>query len=403
MSASPVLSSLAGLKVLDLSRVLGGPYATQVLADHGADVIKLEPPGGDETRHWGPPFRDGIASYFLGVNRSKRSISVDLTSEQGKQVLLRLLEGTDVLIENLKTGTMERWDLGYHEVLEKKFPGLIYCRISGFGADGPLGGFPGYDAILQAMAGLMSINGDTTSGPMRMGVPVVDLGCGLFSVIAILMALHERSCSGAGQFIDMALFDSALALMHPHTANYYLEKTPRPSGNAHPNISPYDKFKTNSCDIFLGVGNDRAFQRLCEQLDLNETAHDPRFRTNADRVANRLELTEILERALAGRDGEQVATELLKQGVPAGPVLDTGAALAQAQTQARKMQTGVDDYQGVASPLKLSRTPGRKTPGKPPALGEHTQELLREHGYNDDEIKDLVTSNVVKTDESFLR
>ena len=400
MSDLPALPSLSGLKVLDLSRVLGGPYATQVLADHGAEVIKLEPPGGDETRNWGPPFRDGIASYFLGVNRSKRSISVDLTTEPGKQVLLRLLDGADVLIENLKTGTMERWGLGYHEVLQNKFPGLIYCRISGFGADGPLGGFPGYDAILQAMAGLMSVNGNAQTGPMRMGVPVVDLGCGLFSVIAILMALHERGRSGAGQFIDMALFDSALALMHPHSANYYLEQAPRPSGNAHPNISPYDKFKTRSCDIFLGVGNDRTFQRLCEHLGMSEVAENPKFRTNADRVTNRTELTAILEVALANRDGEEVATELLEHGVPAGPVLDTGAALAQAQTQARNMQTQVGEYRGVASPLKLTRTPGRQTPGEPPQLGEHTLELLREHGFSADEIDHLLTTNTVRTHES---
>lgn len=397
MTETTTLPALTGLKVLDLSRVLGGPYATQILADHGADVIKLEPPTGDETRQWGPPFRHDMASYFIGVNRNKRSIAVDLRTERGAELMLRLLEDTDVLIENLKTGTLERWGLGYHEVLAEKFPRLVYCRISGFGADGPLGGFPGYDAILQAMCGLMSVNGDRDSSPMRIGVPVVDLGCGLFSVIAVLMALRERDRSGKGQFIDMTLFDSALALMHPHSANYFLsDKTARPSGNAHPNISPYDKFKTGSCEIFLGVGNERAFRRLCEQLQIADVANDPRFASNAERVTNRDALREILEAALAGLDGEQVATRLLEQGVPAGPVLDMEQALAQAQTAVRNMQTGADDYRGVSSPIKLERTPGRQTPTPPPALSEHAHEILRQHGFDDNEIETLLAELVVQ-------
>ena len=194
--------ALAGLRVVDLTRVLGGPYCTMVLSDHGAEVIKLEPPQGDEVRDWGPPFNeDGDASYYVGVNRNKRSVGLDLSKPAGREVLMRLLEGADVLIENFKPGAMEKWGLGYEAVLSKRFPRLIHCRVSGFGAEGPLGGFPGYDAVLQAMVGLMSINGTEESGPMRLGNPIVDIATGLFSSIAILMALHERERSGRGQYL----------------------------------------------------------------------------------------------------------------------------------------------------------------------------------------------------------
>ena len=215
--------ALAGLKVIDLTRVLGGPYCTMVLSDHGADVIKLEPPQGDETREWGPPFDEaGDASYYLGINRNKQGVGLDLSKPAGREVLLRLLDGADVLVENFKPGSMERWGLGYEEVLSKRFPRLIHCRVSGFGGDGPLGGFPGYDAVLQAMVGLMSINGTETSGPTRLGNPIVDIATGLFSAIAILMALYEREKSGRGQYCDMTLHDCGMALLHPHAANFFL-------------------------------------------------------------------------------------------------------------------------------------------------------------------------------------
>ena len=237
-------SALSALKVIDLSRVLGGPYCTQILGDHGADVIKVEPPGGDETRGWGPPFKEETASYFIGVNRNKRGIVLDLTRAEGRQVLLALLEDADVLVENFKTGTMEKWGLGYVETLKERFPRLVHCRISGFGADGPLGGRPGYDAVVQAMTGLMSINGEAEQTPLRLGAPIVDLGTGLYAVVGILMALAERERSGRGQFVEVALYDAALALLHPHAANFFLSgKAPQRTGNAHPNIAPYDSFQ----------------------------------------------------------------------------------------------------------------------------------------------------------------
>jgi len=211
--------SLADIKVIDASRVLGGPYAGQILGDHGADVIKIEPPAGDETRGWGPPFLDGAASYFLGLNRNKRGMALDLTQEAGRELLLRLLETADVFIENFKTGTLERWGLGREE-LERRFPRLVHCRISGFGADGPLGGLPGYDAAIQASAGIMSVNGELGGEPLRVGLPVVDMVTGLNAVIGILMALQERASSGKGQFVEATLYDCGVSLLHPHLPNY---------------------------------------------------------------------------------------------------------------------------------------------------------------------------------------
>jgi crotonobetainyl-CoA:carnitine CoA-transferase CaiB-like acyl-CoA transferase len=295
MTAPSSAGALAGIKVIDLSRVLGGPFATQLLSDHGADVIKLEPPQGDEVRDWGPPFNENEdASYFIGVNRNKRSVVLDLAQPEGRAVLLRLLEGADVLIENFKPGSMEKWGIGYDE-LAKKFPRLIYCKVSGFGAEGPLGGFPGYDAIVGAMAGHYSVNGSAETGPMRMGIAVVDITTGLYSVIGIMLAMHERQTSGKGQFIDCALYDSALSLMHPHFPNYFLSgKVPGLTGNTHGNLAPYGMFPTKTCRVMIGAGNNRAFKRVCEELGVPEMAEDPRFATNGDRVKHRDDLNRII-------------------------------------------------------------------------------------------------------------
>ena len=235
MELKPNNGALSGKLVIDLSRVLGGPYCGQILGDHGAEIIKIEPPRGDETRDWGPPFHEDDSAYFIGVNRNKRSMGLDLTKEEGRRVLLRMLGKADVLLENYKPGTMEKWGLGYEEVLKEKFPALIHCRISGFGGDGPWGGYPGYDAIIQAMAGWFSVNGEEGSNPTRLGLAAVDMGTGLYSTIAILLAMAEREKSGEGQYLDMTLYDCAVSLMHPHIPNYnYSGKVPGPTGNAHP-------------------------------------------------------------------------------------------------------------------------------------------------------------------------
>jgi formyl-CoA transferase len=315
-------------------------------------------------------------------------------------VLLRLLERADALIENYKPGTMEKWGLGYEAVLKERFPRLIHCRISGFGADGPMGGLPGYDAVIQAMVGMFSINGmppdaQANGGPTRIGIPLVDLGTGLYAAIALLMALVERARSGEGQFIDMTLYDAGIALMHPHVANYVLSgRVPGLTGNAHPNIAPYDKFPTRTVDVFLAVGNDRAFSRLCAELGALDLADDPRFRTNGDRLGHRAELTAQLAALLMDLDGEELCRRLLAAGVPAGPVRGVAEVWADAHTRHRAMAAQVDAYQGWGLPIKFSRTPGAIA-RTPPRFGAHGREVLREHGYTDAAIDALARADVL--------
>jgi len=392
---SSAAGALSGKRIIDLTRVLGGPYCTQMLGDHGAEVIKIEPPQGDEVRDWGPPFLEGDASYFIGLNRNKRSLGLDLAKPEGRDVLVRLLENADVLIENYKPGTMERWGIGYQEVLSKRFPKLVHCRISGYGGDGPLGGFPGYDAIIQGMAGWFSVNGTPATGPTRVGIPMVDMGTGLFAAVAILMAIVERETSGRGQYIDMTLYDSAVALMHPYTINYLLsDEVPAATGNAHPNVSPYDKFRTKTVDIFFGCGNDRAFQRLCDVLNRPDLPKDPRFEANGGRVTNREALKSELESALMKMDGEAVCEELMHAGVPAGPVLDTAQMYHHAHTRHRGMAVSMDRYRMTGIPIKFSRTPGsiRRTP---PKFGEHGRAILSECGFDSGEIDALAEGGVL--------
>jgi formyl-CoA transferase len=385
---------LAGLKVVDLTRVLGGPYCTMILADHGADVLKIEPPQGDETREWGPPFlKDGDdrgdASYYIGVNRNKRALALDLTRAEGRSVLLRMLADADVLVDNFKPGTMERWGLGYHDVLAARFPRLVHCRISGFGEAGPLGGLPGYDAIVQAMTGLMSVNGDSTTGPMRMGTPIVDLATGMYAVIGIMMALQERTRSGLGQYVDMTLHDCALAMLHPHAANYFLNgRRPAQSGNSHPNIVPCDKFSTQTNEIFLAIGNDAQFRKLAREIGRADIAEEPRFASNASRLAHKTELTQLLAASFARVDGQAVAVRLLGEGLPVAPVMGVDEALNSGQAAARAMVLTDGAYRGLVTPIKLSRTPGGfRCP--PPRFAQHSDEILREHGFDDAEIDAL--------------
>jgi crotonobetainyl-CoA:carnitine CoA-transferase CaiB-like acyl-CoA transferase len=388
--------TLAGIKIVDCTRVLGGPYCTQMLGDHGAEIIKVEPPQGDEVRDWGPPFHEGDASYFIGVNRNKKSIGLDLATEEGKAVLLRLLEGADVIIENYKTGSMERWGLGYEEVLSKKFPKLVHCRISGFGADGPYGGFPGYDGIIQAMVGHFTINGAPESGPTRLGLAMVDIGTGLYAGNAILMALLERERSGIGQYLDMTLYDCGLALMHPHVPNYFVSggKIPGLTGNPHPNIAPYDLFETKTCKIFIAGGNDRAWRKLCDEVGRPELGKDPRFLTNGDRQTNKAELKAELEGVFAEVEGEAFCEKLLAAGLPVGPVRDTQEVMNHPHTLHRNMRVEKDWYKSWGIPIKFSRTPG-SIKSVPPKFGEHGREILADHGYSDDEIDGLLKDGIL--------
>ncbi len=349
--------ALQGIKVLDLSRILGGPLCGQILGDHGADVLKVEPPQGDDTRTWGPPFRDGVASYYYGLNRNKRIQFLDLSQHEGQQRVRELMAEADVVVENFKIGTMEKWGIGY-EQMQAEFPQLIWCRVSGFGVDGPLGALPGYDAAVQAMTGLMSVNGEPDGDPLRVGLPVVDMVTGMNAVIGVLLALHERGRSGRGQLINASLYDSGISLLHPHAANWFMNgKIPQRTGNAHPNIYPYDVVKTSTSPIFLAVGNDRQFRLMCEHLGRSDLGSDERFATAGQRSVNRVELKALLEQLLAQRDCVQLADELMAIGVPAAPVLDVEQALQAPHTLHGDMVIRMGEYQGLGAPVKLSRTP----------------------------------------------
>jgi crotonobetainyl-CoA:carnitine CoA-transferase CaiB-like acyl-CoA transferase len=390
--------AMTGLRVIDLTRVLGGPYCTQILADHGADVIKVEPPAGDEVRDWGPPFHDDDAAYFIGINRNKRSIGLDLASAGGRDVLLRMLEGADVLIENFKPGTLDKWGIG-NETLGTRFPRLVHCRISGFGGDGPRGGNPGYDAIIQAMTGMIAATGSPESGPMRIGVPLVDITTGLYAAIGILMALAERQKSGVGQFLETTLYETGLAIMHPHAANYFMHgKPPQLTGNEHPNLVPYSIFSTRDGRIFTGVGNDGTFRKLCKEIGRLELGADPRFARNKDRIANRDALRAELEAVFRQYDSEPLCDRLLNAGLPAGPVQSIDKALTNAHTIHRGDVIEKDWYKGVASPIRFARSKASLR-HLPPKFSEHATAVLAEFGYSSSEIEALVAEGVVSGPE----
>ncbi|WP_321866924.1 CaiB/BaiF CoA transferase family protein [Paraburkholderia tropica] len=395
MTTLNVKGALHGLRVIDLSRVLGGPYCTQALADHGADVIKLEPPDGDETRGWGPPFVGDTASYYVGVNRNKQGIAVDLSREEGRAILWQLLEGADVLVENFKPGTLARWGMDYARDLQPRFPRLIHCAISGFGPDGPLGGLPGYDAVIQAMAGLMSVNGESDGPALRIGLPIVDMVTGLNALAGILLALAEREKSSHGQSVDIALYDCGVSLLHPHLPNWFGNgRTPQRSGNAHPNIAPYDSYATAGAPIFLAVGNDRQFAKLCAHLGVPDLADDPRFADNRSRCAHRPELKAALEARLAQHDCAPLARDLIQAGVPCGPVQTVDAVAAHPHTLHRQMLVEMPGYRGTGAPVKLSRTPATyRRP--PPALGGDTRAVLDALGIDVDTQRKLFEAGVV--------
>jgi crotonobetainyl-CoA:carnitine CoA-transferase CaiB-like acyl-CoA transferase len=390
--------ALEGLKVVDLSRVLGGPYCAQMLADHGAEVIKIEPPQGDETRLWGPPFdQEGISAYFAGINRNKRTVALDLSKKEGREVLLKLLKSADVLIENFKTGTMEKWGIGY-ETLSKTFPRLIHARVSGFGADGPLGGFPGYDAMVQASAGLVSVNGAPEAGPVRIGVPVVDLSTGMNACMGILMALYERNRSDKGQFVDATLYDSAVALHQPHAPNYFMAGLkPKLFGNSHGNLAPYANFPTKGRNIVIGAGNDGQFRKLTQMLGKPELADDPRFKTNKDRVAHREALEAELRALTKDRNGEAFANELMQNGVPSGAVMEVPDVMEHPHTKHRGMVWEKDGWRNVGNPVKLSRTPASPR-SKPRTFGADTRKVLSEVGYSAAEIDKLLATGIAFTE-----
>jgi crotonobetainyl-CoA:carnitine CoA-transferase CaiB-like acyl-CoA transferase len=389
-------SALSGIRVVDLSRVLAGPMCSQILSDHGADVIKVEPPTGDDTRTLGPPFNEnGDAAYFSSLNRGKRSIGIDLGRPRGREILERLLRYADVVIENFLPGTMEKWGISYEGWMRERFPRLIYCSVTGFGPDGPLGGLPGYDAVLQAICGLMSVNGDKASGPTRVGVPVVDHFTGYTALVGILLALHARHTSGRGQRVEATLFDTALSLLVPHAANFFESgKEQGLLGSAHPNIAPYDRFKCGDGEIFLGILNNRQFERFCAVIARADLAADARFSSNASRIANRAALQAEIERSIGAMTRDHLCNALMKNGVPAGPVNSIAEAFAQPHAQHRQMEIRRDQYRGIGVPVRLADNPGQ--PGSAPRpFNADAVEVLLAAGYSREEVAELVTEGAV--------
>jgi crotonobetainyl-CoA:carnitine CoA-transferase CaiB-like acyl-CoA transferase len=366
---------LEGLVVADLSRVLAGPFATMLLGDLGADVIKVEhPDGGDETRAWGPPFHGEHSTYYLAVNRNKRSVALDLKTDAGRRAARALAARSDVLVENFKAGAAERLGLGYEEVARDN-PGLVWCSISGFGR-GAGAELPGYDFLVQAMSGLMSITGPAGGEPTKVGVALVDVLTGLYATTGILAALQERARTGLGQRVEVSLLGSALASLVNQASSFLCTGTPpRAMGNRHPSITPYETLATADRPLVVAVGNDGQFARLCRAIGTDELAADPRFATNADRVANRDELAALLEEALAARGAADWVAILAQAGVPCGLVNDVGEAFALAERLGLGPVADAGGTPQVASPIGLSATPVSYRLA-PPALGQHTAEVL---------------------------
>jgi formyl-CoA transferase len=391
---------LSGITVVDLSRVLSGPFCTMQLADMGARVIKIEQPGrGDDTRAWGPPFPGGESAYYLSINRNKESLSLDLKHRAARDVVAALLERADVLVENFRPGTVTRLGLGY-EQLKERYPRLIYCSISGFGQTGPRRDAPGYDSVVQAEGGLMSVTGQAEMPPVRLGVAIGDMTAGLYAAYAIVTALLARSRSGRGQFIDVGMLDSVASLLTYQAGLFFADGTePRRMGNRHPTIAPYDTFPAADGEFVLAVGNDEQWQRLCRVLQLEALATDERFTTNRSRVSHYDVLRPLLTEVFRSMPRDQCMRTLLDAGVPCGAVRTIPEVLADPQLSAREMIVSLQHQAAghirvLGIPPKLSDTPGQvRTP--PPMLGEHTDEILRELGFDDERIAALRAASAI--------
>ncbi len=392
--------ALSGIRVVDLSRILAGPYCTMLLADYGAEVIKIEQPGqGDGTRQWGPPWLAGESAYFLSINRNKKSLTLNLKSDEGKGILKKLCQDADVLIENFKPGTMERMGLGY-ETLLRDNPGLIYCAISGYGQTGPYRDRPGYDFMIQAQGGIMSVTGPADGEPHKVGVAIVDITAGLFASNAILAALHYRERSGQGQFIDVALLDTQVAWLANVAHNYFASGSqPKRYGNGHPNIVPYQSFRAADGYVALAVGSDGQYRAFCEAVGRPDLWEDERFQRNAGRVEHREILVPMLQELFAGRTAGAWIDLLLAAGIPVGPINDIPTILADPQVAARHMvQEVAHETAGTIQLLgpvaKLSETPAEIRQA-PPVLGSDSDSVLAELGYTLEQIKRLREEGVI--------
>jgi crotonobetainyl-CoA:carnitine CoA-transferase CaiB-like acyl-CoA transferase len=401
MGTPNLAGPLAGLRVLDLTRALSGPFATMVLGDLGADVIKVEDIWhGDDTRRWGPPFQGDDAAYFLSVNRNKRGLSVNMKTPAGQEIVRRLAADSDILMENFRPGTAARLGVGYAE-LARGNPGLIYASISGYGQTGPSADLPGYDAVAQAVSGMMSVTGEPDGEPVRSGTSLADVGAGMWALVGILAALHARESSGQGQLVDVSLLDGQLAWLTYVAGKYFATGvTPGRHGSAHESLAPYQVFPTADAPLMVAVGSDGLWRRFTAATGLDELADDPRYATNPDRVGNRDTLIPLITEALAAKGCAEWTDLLNAAGVPAGPVNTVPAALGQPQVAAREMVVEIEHpvagtLKMLGSPLKLSAQPASiRRP--PPVLGEHTDEILAEAGYTAVQITELREAGVVR-------
>ncbi len=394
-------AALQNIRVIDLSRILAGPYCTMMLADMGAEVIKIEQPGlGDGSRHWGPPWVGELSAYFTTVNRNKKSLTLNLKHPEGQAILKKLIGSADILVENFKPGTTQRMGLDY-ETLSTEHPGLIYCSITGYGQTGPYRDLPGFDFMIQAQGGIMSISGPAEGAPHKVGVAIVDVTAGMFANSAILAALHHRTQTGRGQYIDIALLDSQIAWLINVAHNYFASGTPpQRHGNAHPNIVPYETFPTADGYLALAVGTDRQYKSLCKAANRPDLWEHKPYQTNAGRVQHREELVAALQKIFPTRTTAAWLAEMAAHNIPAGPINDLPTLFADPQVAAREMIQEIEHPQiGVIKQLgpvaRLTETPATIRTA-PPLLGEHTHSLLREElNLTEIEIEHLRAENII--------